>query len=525
MQLVGGKRTEAQWLYALAGALMVGGPVWRELYVNRYPDRPEAFIVPLVAAAIGATGGITSRLVGGLLGTMLFGGLLFVFVDLQFDLHHRTYTALLLAGSIGLALLLVTHRAVISGLALGTFYLTSLIRTAVAAPTRPATTDAVRTITPVLVHIILDEQWGVGGFRAAGDTVTAEFLKAFYLKRGFELFEAAYSRYELTTESVPIALSLGNSPIFSQEKTTTFARPYEKTLHTNPYFARLHELGYDIRVYQPTFIDYCSGTDAAVASCDVQSGNSISNIGFLEGSWITRGIWISRFFLNTRSHVYERLIHEPTIWRRSVAGGGLATMRSVTDAIREREQRPTAYFVHALLPHRPIQTDAECRVLTDPSGHIGYDYPQHPSDSLWRAALRFYAGQVRCAHKALANLIDAIDSTVGPDQSIVIVHGDHGSRMYPRKPVREALEAYTVEELNATFATLLAVRRPKVGAVLHGSPTPVQDVIWELARTDFAGPIPDKWEHTLRKMPDSSNATGTVRPLANSDMLWARPPD
>ena len=45
----------------------------------------------------------------------------------------------------------------------------------------------------------------------AGDTVTAAFLRDFYLGRGFELFEGAYSRWGRTYNSLTTLLSLGGT--------------------------------------------------------------------------------------------------------------------------------------------------------------------------------------------------------------------------------------------------------------------------------------------------------------------------
>ena len=520
LQLIGGKPTEPAWLYALAGVLMLAGPVWRELYVNHYPARLEAFVLPLFAGAVGALIAIGSRAVGGLVGAIAFGGLLFAFSDLQLDPQHWTYTAVVLAGCIVLAQLLVTHRAAISTLSLGAFFLTSLLRPDIAPrPLRLDTPGTARSTNPLLVHVVLDEQWGVGGLRAAGDTVTAEFLTTFYLTRGFELFESAYSHYRQTEESLQSAMLLGESRTDSMPG----REPYHYSLRRNPYFDRLHQLGYEIHVYQSTYIDFCNGV-TPVVSCEVQSGNSIANIGLLEGSWVTRGAWVARYFLSTRSHVYARLIPRDTRWQRSAAGGGLAATRNLTRAIASHPTGGTAWFVHVLLPHRPVHVDERCRVLADPSKHVGYELPDHIADSSWRALLTSYAGQVRCAHRVLAEVIDAIDRTAGRDNSIVIIHGDHGSRMHRHDPDLP-LAAYSVSELNTDFATLLAVRRPRVPANLHREPAPLQEVIGRLVRSGFTATLSDSWPQYVSKMPDRRHVTSSVRPLLTADMAWVRRPD
>lgn len=520
MQLVGGKRTEPLWLYAAAGALMVGGPMWRELYVHHYPVRPEVFALTLVAAAIGTIVAAGSWLAGGLLGSAVFGVLLFLFVDLQLDLEQRTYTAVVFGACMVLAFVLVYRRAAISALALGAFYISSLIRPSLASPAaKPEGANAARPDT-LLVHIILDEQWGIGGLRAAGDSTTAAFLADFYLNRGFEVYESAYSRHLFSAASIPAVLSLGEELGASTRKPA----PYWRRMERIPYFDRLRDLGYEIRVYQSTFLDVCTG-DVTVSSCEVQPANSIRNLGFFEGSWVTRAMTAGRFFLNTRSHVYEKLVAERTVWRRSVAGGGLAALHRLTNAIAAGPNGGTAFFVHVLLPHRPVRSDAECHILTDPSQHLGYDFPEHPSDSLWRESLRLYGDQVRCAHRALGRVIEAIDRSVGRDRSIVIVHGDHGSRLHPEAPARDELESYTVDEINSNYPTLLAIRRPGVAAALRRDPIPLQDAIWELARSNFTGSLPTTWQHYLRQDPDSSHPREVVRLLAPGDMLWARRPD
>jgi arylsulfatase A-like enzyme len=162
-------------------------------------------------------------------------------------------------------------------------------------------------------------------------------------------------------------------------------------------------------------------------------------------------------------------------------------------------------------------------VLTDPSKDFDYYFtPQN--DSQRRALLETYAGQVRCAHLAVARIIEAIDSTVGPDRSIVIVQGDHGSRLAHPHDDNRALGKYSVDELNFDFPTLLAVRRPGVAAILHTEPTPVQDVLWSFARSGFAGTPPDSWQHYVALKRVGIDEKLEIRPLALTEMPWIRHP-
>ena len=67
-----GQPAESYWLYAAAGALLIGGPVLYELYTNHYPLRPEAIVLPLTACAIGA-------LIAGIMLILLYYGKSFGF--------------------------------------------------------------------------------------------------------------------------------------------------------------------------------------------------------------------------------------------------------------------------------------------------------------------------------------------------------------------------------------------------------------------------------------------------------------
>lgn len=529
MKPAGHRETEPYWLYALAGALMLGGPVWRYLFVNRYPfDRPEAILLPLGAAMLGAAIAMAGRRIGGLLGSLSFGGLGYLFVDLQLNLENRFPTVAIAAACIVLAHIFRARRAVLVSLMLGAFNLASLPRPGVAFVS-PSSSAAARpgSSPPLLVHIVLDEQWGIGGLRAAGDSVTAGFLTDFYAQRGFEVYAGAYSRWGRTRTSIPEAFSLGRpadvEPLPPNEKFPSGFR-----LRANPYFERLRELGYSIDVYQSSHLDFCHSGATALRRCETAPANSIANIGYLGGAWTGRAKIASRYFLNLTSHAYVRIKRPPddTAWRRSTVGGGLAQFERIRDAIAAGQAGGSAVFVHVLSPHRPLEVDDQCATYADPSQRMGYEFPDPWTDSTWRAVLGKYVGQSRCTHRAVAEVLAAVDRTVGRDGAIVIVQGDHGWRVAPN-PIETDSVRLDIENLNAMFSTLLAVRRPGVPPTVHLQPVPVQDFLWELLRNDFKGVVRNEWAHYIHPQangPDSvPSPPPTTRSLTPGEMLWARP--
>lgn len=526
MKLVGGTPSESARLYGIAGALLGAGPIWHYLYVNHYPLRPELLLLVGAAATLGALGAVVARRIGGFVGSVCIGVLLYLFVDQQFDLHEYLRWPVLLALGVALAHLLQQRRAAIISITLGAFYVASLPRTGDAAGTTirraastAAPTPAASPTRPTLLHVILDEQGGVGGLRLEGDTATANFLTNFYATRGFELFPAAYSRFHRTVESIPELLSLGRpsrlAPVDPKRRTA-------RVLLADPYFELLRSRGYSIRVFQNTYMDYCVASASPVVSCETQSGNSIANIGHLPGSVTSRAMLAGRYFLNLKSHLYRRLHPDPEVWRRSSAGGGLLALRHVRDAIAAGPNAGVAYFVHVLLPHRPLELQSDCDVLDDPTRRIGYVQPNPLSDADWASTLALSGSQIRCTHLALGRVLDALDQAVGREGSIVIVHGDHGSRIFQHRPRTVSLAPLDERQLSGRFSTLLAARRPGIAGGVRPDPVPVQDFVWRVAGQDFAGRISTEFEHFVRTSRTDSLLTDSLRLFTTGTMPWTR---
>lgn len=509
------RRPEPAWLHALAGALLLGGPVWHALWTTHYPlHRPEAIVLPLGAALVGAGFALAVHRLPGALAALSFGVLLAGFVDLQFDWHLHVRSVLILAGCLAFAHVFRAHRALLVCLMVGAFELASLAR-APEVPARAAASGVGPAGTgigpPLLLHIILDEQWGVGGFRAVGDSGTAGFLSAFYRERGFEVYEGAYSRERWTRFSIPELMSLGR-PHQVREVAGHYWLP------GNAWFEWLAGRGYRIRVVQTTHLDFCRAQGIVVASCSVTPGSSMANIGYLEGRWLVRAVRVGRFFLNAKSHAYVRLRSpgDAVIWRTASVGRGLDEIRRVRADLTLQPARGTAYVVHVLLPHRPIEVDSTCRAR-GPRGDERWSRGGRmsaPDAAAWRAA---YVGQVRCLHRALDGLVRTADSVAGGEET-VIIHGDHGTRMALGSGL---LARFGERELNAAFSTLFAIRRPRATPAAHAMAIPIQDLFWTLVDSSFAGTPSVAWRHFVRDRGRRGNVD-TLRMLEPEEMIWAR---
>jgi hypothetical protein len=229
--------------------------------------------------------------------------------------------------------------------------------------------------------------------------------------------------------------------------------------------------------------------------------------------------------MNVTSYVYVRLLPDGTVWRRSFAGRGLAQLEDVREAVAEAGGRGTAIFAHLLMPHRPLEVDERCRPYADMGDRVDYG-SSDLSDEAWREQLAQYTAQDTCVHRAVAELIEVIDSVVGRDRSIVIVHGDHGSRFSQHSVAGLAIDEMDQQQLNAQFSTLLAVRLPGMSATVVKDAVPLQDYFRDLLDSGFRQVPARTWRHYVVHAPyeDEPGAVSgdTLRTLRPPDMVWAR---
>jgi hypothetical protein len=509
--------TKESWKwYVLAGALLTGGPVWHYLYVNGYPlARAEFLVLPLLGALAGVAVAFAAYKLGRVIGAAVFGLLLLLFLDLQFNISPWPIKSAALAAICVLASVVLRQRiAFLTALVLLTFNATSLPQYGNNIPDEEHWPD--RTISghpPLLVHIILDEQWGIGGLRAAGDTVLAEYLAKFYHERGFQVYESAYSRYRRTRLSIPSLVGLGTLPEVHKLFDRRIGPTYRLT--TNPYFARLQKRGYGVTVFQTTFLDFCHSRGISVNGCDVAAATSVSSVGDMRGTWIDRGVVAGRLFLTLESYFYNRFTHDGQVWRRTFAGRGLRQLNEIRDAILDGPPQGKAIFAHVMLPHRPLEVNAECQ-----PGERVYEATGPDTAAFRRKFMALYNAQVRCVHQSIDEIVDAVDRKVGRDGAVIVIHGDHGSRFSGR--VRANISAMSDHDLNTNYSTLLAVRGRGIHAGVRTEPVPVQDLFWEFVRSDFAEVPTRAWKHyVLRELDDPGAA---LRQLDAAKMVWVRRP-
>lgn len=489
-----------------AAVLLLVVPFWTYLHFHRFSAfRSESLAIAGALAVVGGLLGLTiQRVRVPVLRALLTALLLLFSIDLFADIAgwHLALLAVLLAGS----WLLRTH---IHRIAVAVL-LAVLVTTAVAgAREDPAIQPARGTprhgARPPILHLIADEHVGVEGIPTdiPGGAEAKAALIDFYVQRGFRLFTRAYSRYHLTADAIPNALNFSSRDqglAWLGPGAVTFPAP----LKDNAYFNRLSKAGFDVRSYQPGFLDFCGTTGAAPVACFMVPANSVGNVPVLSLEWGPRARLIAQHWVANNSSLYDRANafydervrpalaarHLPTpTWARTTyplgPASGLRVLQQISRDVRALpDVRGTVFFGHVLLPHAPYMLDEDCHVsralFAQPSQRA---LRQLHVQAQRRALYQRYWPQMRCLTSRVGALVSELEAR-GARDAVVIVHGDHGARV--GAPIPPMGQPFTRDDFDDFYSTLFAIRAPGILAGIDSSVVSIAELLDHYSAGDFS---------------------------------------
>ena len=476
----------------LAGAMLLLASLANFIDYNAYPYlRPEIGLIAfgaLAIAALMASFYLGQRQWGR---SFLEGLLVALFIDL-----NSTSLTIAVAGGFAVAAFawwrrtsLLAPLAVVGGVILVTTVLgirgpSTWIRVANADQAPPASHSS----RPPILHMMLDEHLGIEGFNqlgGAGKEVGDE-LRRNYVADGFAVYGGAYSEHMRTVNSLPHIFNFGR-------KSDNTASKRGGKLGSTEYLKRLSQAGYRIKVLQSDYEDIC--TDNPVAECitydssslgptliaPVTTGQRVTMImskfvqlsdiaAIATGSWNAASVRMGRLGLPFRQ------LNVKDAGRSS----SIAAVVAFDDAIKSlTEARPgDVYLLHMLLPHYPYVVDRHCRPLPWEEWKL-----RHRTVTMKERHLGYFE-QVRCTTQMVHRAVAAFESA-NPNRSIIIVHGDHGSRITDMEPVEENLGRFGDADMIAGYSTLFAVRAPQIKPGYDRRRQPINWLLHDLVETEF----------------------------------------
>jgi len=480
-------------LAVAAGALVLVASRANYLNHNAYPLlTPEAGLVAAALIVAAAAAGFVYAASGPLGRTLLEVLLCYLAFDLNFD--GMGVVAATLIAALALNRVLVPMLGIVAFVVLVTEIFAPFGSGMIEARTgpAPAANPAARNPdAPPLLHLVLDEHIGLEGLpgHLPEASKMRRELARFYSESGFRLFGGAYSEHLHTVNAIPHILNFGAAQPWRPGRKDGLA------VEENAYFERLGELGYDLRLYQTDFVDYCA--HPAVRSCKEYRAADLGPIaasalpakdkaalvlyGFLSLSEATTaaGGLYDLVAWRVRSYAVDLpMLLLDSRRRTSSAGALVAFDRLIADL--QHAQPGEAYFAHLLLPHYPYATDRDCALKSPGS----WQMRRSPMAS-WEERQLAYMDQLRCVTLKVALALEALAASPAGSRSIVIVHGDHGSRITTEDPGIETMDRLRDDDLVASYSTLLAVRAAGIEAGYDASRVPVARLLAALAGSGF----------------------------------------
>jgi hypothetical protein len=525
--------------YIVAATLLLAAPLVAFLATNQYPvATPETGLLFAGCLAAGALlGFLSSRFAW--LGVLILGGGTALCLNSLYGWPGSTAgLLLLLAACLAVAAALRRHLPAVL-IAAGLVFIASTLlipssgagedRRPAAGATAARPQPAAAADLPVILHLVLDEHIGIDGLppEVPGSAELARWLTESYVGQGFRVHPDAYSEYFETRNSLANLLNFTSEESDWAHLVEQQRKPY--VLAESAYFRHLARLGYRLHVYQSDYLDYCRVPGVTYAGCAHYRANTIAALPAASLSIGERARFIRNSVLGT-SHYLQRL-HDKYMRIRAALprlalpawddGVSRVGPLSVLPVLREleadlRAAKPgDAYFAHLLIPHFPYMLDAQCRVRSsidewlyniDPTASSELE----PNNPAGRAArYERYFAQIRCEQRLVNRLFEAMREAGVWRTAIVVVHGDHGSRIVRRLPVQQTAASLTRSDLHDAFSTLFAAKLPGRAPGVVRDAKPLQALLADaLGLAPVAGPakvmLQDHEEHGWRPFPLSA---------------------
>ena len=356
------------------------------------------------------------------------------------------------------------------------------------------TEDRRRSDLPVVLHLILDEHIGIEGLPAdmpGGGEIRGE-LTSFYASNGFQLFGGAYSEHLHTVNAIPQALNFGRAQPPTPDQKMSGVR-----LRSNAWFDRLASQGYRLHVYQSDYVDYCrhgavvSCSDYTVAGLEDVAGAPLpprdkarlALFGFLSLSEAILGgaRTYDRVTRDARAHGIPLQPFDLEFRSKVSTVNALAAFDKLIADLKSAEPGE-AYFAHILAPHYPYLADRHCRLL--------------PADRwiMRRSALSLrqrnaaYFEQIRCTTSKVAAALQALGQSPAGRRTIILVHGDHGSRITRVDPGSHRVGQFSDADVIAGHSTLFAFRPLAAAPSYDPAPASLPALLGSVAASDLAAP-------------------------------------
>lgn len=329
---------------------------------------------------------------------------------------------------------------------------------------------------PIILHIIFDELLSPEAINLnieSGRELHSKMLKI-NDDFGFRNFGRIYSRHFFSPVSIP---NMFDSEYDTKNMKSETVLTHRLELIDNAYFDDMVSRGYKIKIYQTTHLDFCKYKNITKCNTfDSFDPNWISS--FNEGNdklfyllkLISRGYrgsysgdFVAVLIDMSTKYIYGHDKFTGQIERFDVVGFPSWFDKYIFELANT--QRGNMIFSHFMVPHAPYNLTNDCQVnnlVSDAGYYLGekFGVTQENLHEKRQIFQNEYYTQSICVLNKITELLNTIDRLPQFDDAIIIIHGDHGSRI----SIGNHVEDYDERDFIDNYATFYAIRSPDIKA-------------------------------------------------------------
>ncbi|MGH8604625.1 MAG: sulfatase-like hydrolase/transferase, partial [Gammaproteobacteria bacterium] len=269
-----------------------------------------------------------------------------------------------------------------------------------------------------------------------------------------------YSRYFFTRDSLSSMVNYGHA-VNSDKDTRNVLN-----IKTSAYFDTLVRSGYNIHVYQTPFANFCASPSVTFCRTlyhfdplspyvpEERTAPKLRN---------TIGMVLSFFRESYTSNITASMFQATAgAWPQTYTAQAFPLwFEQLSQHIMEVEPG-TMVFAHLLMPHSPYKLTSSCELSQNelqPYNLANRSRHQEWSDM----RVQYYEGyfeQITCLYKRLDALFVKMRQSHRFDDAIIVIHGDHGSRISKSNYYEEMSR----EDFLDNYPTYFSIRAPTVEA-------------------------------------------------------------
>jgi hypothetical protein len=258
------------------------------------------------------------------------------------------------------------------------------------------------------------------------------------------------------------------SPLPFNEKTKSY------TAKSNSYFDDMAARGYRTVVFQNSYINFCANKNVDMCQTLDSFDPAGKDLAGVDGPTQRVNLWqtvLRAYEPSYTSEIGQRIVGRVYGLENGkvavVGDGGRYDVRRFPQwfdrftTFVSTVPRGTHVYAHFLVPHDPYLLLESCVVSGKvDSGHYLSQYPSSEHAARRQDYYSRYLTQVRCVAQKLDNFMSAVDQSENFRDAVIIIHGDHGSRI----SIGDIVEDYSKRDFIDNYGSFFAVRSPAAPA-------------------------------------------------------------